>query len=111
MKVELNEVLWLDERRELSLTELAELSGLTEAELHELADVGAIAPVDPGAAQPAFRADCVVTARTACRLRTDFELDAQGLALALILLDRICDLETRLRELSAQLPRRPRRTS
>jgi hypothetical protein len=31
--------------------------------------------------------------------------------LALILLDRIRDLETRLRELSAQLPRRPRRTS
>jgi chaperone modulatory protein CbpM len=40
-------------------------------------------------------------------LRTDFELDAQGLALALTLLNRIHGLEAQLRDLSAQLPHRP----
>jgi chaperone modulatory protein CbpM len=107
MKVELTEVLWLDEQEQLSLTELAGLSGLSEAELHELVDFGAIIPVDPDTEPLGFRADCVVTARTACRLRTDFELDAQGLALALTLLNRIHDLEAQLRDLSAQLPHRP----
>jgi chaperone modulatory protein CbpM len=107
MKVELTEVLWLDEQEQLSLTELAGLSGLSEAELRELVDCGAIIPLDPGAEALGFRADCVVTARTACRLRTDFELDAQGLALALTLLNRIHDLEAQLRDLSAQLPHRP----
>ena len=109
MKVELTEVLWLDEQQELSLAELAGLSGLSETELRELADYGAIAPVDPRAEPPVFRADCVVIARTACRLRTDFELDAPGLALALTLLGRIRDLEADLRELGAQFPRRPQK--
>lgn len=111
MKVELTEVLWLDAQQELSLTELVGLSGLSEAELHELVDFGVIAPVDPGAAQLIFHADCIVTARTACRLRTDFELDAPGLALVLTLLGRIHDLEAQLRDLSAQLPHGPRKKS
>ena len=82
MKVELTEVLWLDEQQELSLAELAALSGLSEAELYELMDYGVLVPVEPGAAPPVFHADCIVIARTACRLRSDFELDAPGLALA-----------------------------
>lgn len=109
MKVELTEVLWLDEQQELSLAELAGLSGLSEAELRELVDYGVIAPVEPQTEPPAFRADCIVIARTACRLRADFELDVPGLALALTLLGRIHDLEAQLRELSAQFPHRPRK--
>jgi chaperone modulatory protein CbpM len=104
MKVELTEVLWLDERPELSLAELAGLSGLSEAELRELVDYGALVPVEARAESPVFRADCLVIARTACRLRNDFELDAPGLALALTLLGRIHELEAQLRELSAQRP-------
>lgn len=111
MKVELTEVLWLDEQQELSLAELAGLSGLSEAELRELMDYGVIAPLDPQAEPLVFRADCIVTARTACRLRTDFELDAPGLALALTLLGRIHDLEAQLRDLRAQFPHRPRKKS
>ena len=109
MKVELTEVLWLDEQQELSLPELAALSGLSEAELYELMDYGVLVPVEPGAAAPVFHADCIIIARTACRLRSDFELDAPGLALALTLLGRIHDLEAQLRELEAQLPHGARR--
>jgi chaperone modulatory protein CbpM len=109
MKVELTEVLWLDEQQELSLPELAGLSGLSETELRELVDYGVLAPADPAAEPPLFRTDCLVTARIACRLRGDFELDAPGLALALTLLGRIHDLEAQLCELSAQLPQGARR--
>ncbi len=108
MRVELTEVHWLDRHYELSLPELAELSGLSEAELRELVDCGAMVPVDPSATPWTFRADSIATARTACRLRADFELDAPGLALVLGLLDRIHDLEAQLRDLNAQLPRRSR---
>jgi chaperone modulatory protein CbpM len=47
-----------------------------------------------------------VTARTAFRLRHDFELDEQGLAVALALLERVRDLEAELDALRAQLPGR-----
>jgi chaperone modulatory protein CbpM len=109
MKLELTEVCWLDAQQELTLAELAALSGLSEAELRELADYGAIVPRDPQAEPLMFGADCLVTARTACRLRADFELDMPGLALALALLGRIRNLEAQLHALSAMLPERPRR--
>ena len=106
MRIELTEVVWLDEQREVTLAELAELSGLSETELRELADSGAIAPVnqDADVATQMFSANCVVVARTANRLRHDFELDMQGLAVALALLDRMHALEAELREIRAQLP-------
>jgi len=109
MKVELTEVLWLDAQQELSLADLAGLSGLPEAELHELMEYGVLVPVEPEAEVPVFHADCIVTARAACRLRGDFELDVPGLALVLTLLGRIHDLEAQLRELDAQLPHVARR--
>lgn len=108
MRVALTEVVWFDERHELSLRELAERSGLSEADLHELVDAGVIAPVDPARAPRHFRAECIVTAKTACRLRDDLELDAHGLAVALTLLDRVRDLEEQLRDLRVKLPQRVR---
>jgi chaperone modulatory protein CbpM len=108
MRIELTELVWLDEHCEVTLTELADLSGLSEAELRELADCGAIAPVDPDAATQTFDAGCIVAARAAYRLRNDFELDTQGLAVALALLDRVRGLEAELCEIRARLPRRIR---
>ena len=105
MRLELTEMTWLDQRHALSLSELAELSGLPMPDLEDLVGCGVIAPVDPGAATPTFSADWVIVARTATRLRRDFELDAHGLSLALTLLDRVHRLEAQLRELEAQLPR------
>jgi chaperone modulatory protein CbpM len=95
---------WLHERYELSLSELCEFSGLSEAELRVLVDCGAIAPTDPGARDWTFSADRLVVARSAFRLRRDFELDPQGLALAVALLERVRDLEEELRELRARIP-------
>ncbi|MGH9351599.1 MAG: chaperone modulator CbpM, partial [Terriglobia bacterium] len=80
MRIELTEVLWLDEHHELSLQELAELSGLPETELQELVDCGAITPLEPETPAWIFGADCVTVASTAARLQRDFDLDTQGLA-------------------------------
>jgi chaperone modulatory protein CbpM len=106
MRLELTEVVWLHEHHALSVNQLAELSGLSEAEINELVDYGAIAPMDTDAAQRIFEAQCLVAARTARRLRDDFDLNTHGVALALILLDRVRDLETQLDDLRARLPRR-----
>ncbi|HTS23300.1 MAG TPA: chaperone modulator CbpM [Casimicrobiaceae bacterium] len=106
MRVELTELYWLDEQHDVTLAELADLSGFSEGELHELEASGAIAPVDAATVPLRFSARCVVAARTAFRLRNDFELDSQGLAVALALLERIGSLEETLRELRAQLPSR-----
>ena len=99
------EVLWLDEHREIGLRELIEMSGLREAELLELVHLGAIpAQGQPGAGYR-FSAHVVTVARTACRLRDDFELDTRGLCVALRLLERVRTLEEEIGRLRAELPR------
>jgi chaperone modulatory protein CbpM len=105
---EREEALWLTENLRFSLAELAELAGVPEAELRELADYGAITPVDPGASQWAFTATCLTTVRAASRLRASFELEPHGVALVISLLERIRDLEAELTALRAQMPRRMR---
>jgi len=100
------QAVWLDARHEYSITELAQCSGLSEAELRELVDYGAVAPVDPQAAQWTFSGEIVVTVQAAGRLRADLELEPQALALALTLIKRIRELELQIGNLRAQLPRR-----
>ncbi len=100
------EAVWLTEDCEFSLTELAEISGLTEAELREFVEYGAIAPLDPGAPQWRFTGRCLVTVRAARRLRADFELEPHGVALVISLLDRIGELQSELERVRALLPRR-----
>jgi chaperone modulatory protein CbpM len=99
-----SEVLWLDERRVVSLTELLEFSGLRETELLDLVQTGAIPAREAPGGGLAFSARVVTVARTACRLRDDFELDTPGLGVALRLLERVRDLEGEIARLRAQLP-------
>ncbi len=108
MPLERDEALWLTENLRFSIAELAELAGLTEVELRELTDYGAISPVDPGAQEWTFTATCLTTVRAAGRLRASFELEPHGVALVLTLLERIRDLEGELSKLRAQMPRRVR---
>ena len=105
MQPDTDEAVWLSHDSECSLADLAAQSGLSEAELLELVDYGAIAPLDPRAARHMFRSSSVVVVRTAYRLRRDFDLDPPSLAFALSLLERMRELEDELRELRALLPR------
>jgi chaperone modulatory protein CbpM len=100
------EAAWLIDDCEFSLAELAEISGLPEAELVELVELGAIAPADPGASPWTFKGPCLVTVRAALRLRASFELEPHGVALVMSLLDRIHELQAELVRARAQLPRR-----
>ena len=105
MKVELTEAVWLDERGAVTLVELSQCSGLSEGELRDLVELGALEPVDPDAPSLRFTAKCISAARAACRLRNDFELDSPGLALVLSLLERVQELENAMQRLNARLPR------
>jgi len=102
--VKIEQAMWLHERHELLLEELCELSGLSETELRELVDYGVLAPIDSGARHWSFGADRLVLARSARRLRKDFDLDPHGVALVVTLLERVHDLEAQLRDLRAKLP-------
>lgn len=105
MKHERSDDLWLDEQLEVSFVELAKLSGLSEAELRDLVDSGALIPNNPREMPWTFSGRYVVTVRSVCRLRDDFDLDANALSLSLLMLERIHELETELCELRAKAPR------
>ena len=107
MRVELNEVTWFDEHV-LSFTELCEISGLPPALLQELIEAGAIPPLQVAAQESQFGAAALAAARHARRLHEAFELDTPALLLALGLLERLQEMERRLRELEARMPRRVR---
>ena len=106
MQTEQTEAVWLDARHEFSIEELERCSGLSEAELRELVEYGALVPVNPQGAEWTFSGEIAVTVQAAGRLRADLELDAQALALALTLINRIRELEAQIGALRAQLPRR-----
>lgn len=106
MIIDLTGEVWLDERHEVSIDELAQLSGLSVAELELLIDNGALIPAHD-AAPWTFRSSCIVSLRKASRLRAAFELDSSALALALVMLNRIHLLETQLEQMQAiSLPER-----
>ena len=109
MQVELTEAVWLEESGAVTLVQLAQSSGLTENELRDLVELGAIEPLDLDAAEWNFGSHCIAAARAACRLRKDFELEPPALAVILSLLERVEALEAELKHVQANFPRLPRR--
>ena len=106
------EVTWLDARETVSMAELSRSCGLTEAELGELMEYGALAPVDRQPPELLFSSERIGGLRRAARLRRDFELDLFAVALLLNYLDRIEALERHVKSLEAQVPahaQKPRR--
>jgi chaperone modulatory protein CbpM len=104
VKFESTSALVLDETGTLSITQLVEQSGLSEADLEVLVECGALTPRDTHASHWTFSSRCVVTARTARRLRDDFALDdVHALAVVLRFHERIAALEHELRRLRAML--------
>jgi len=95
------DALWPDPQRRISLPELVELSGLTQAEVVELVDYGAFAPAGGTATSWVFTVQEVFVARTAHRLGEEFALEPHAVALMLAYRDRIRELEAELRALRA----------
>ena len=102
MQVETHDSLWLDRSQVVSIHELVNVSGLSEEDVYELVDGGALVPINADAGAWTFSADCVVTVRKASRLRDDLELDPHAMVLTLTLLEQIRSLESELSQLRAQ---------
>ena len=105
MAHEHDEGIWLTEDQEISLTEIVSLSGLSESELRELIDYGAIEPVDPDSTSWRFTGRALPILRTARRLRVGFDLEPHAVAVVISLLERIRALESELAGARARLPR------
>jgi hypothetical protein len=88
---------------EVTWTQLVHASGLTEDELNELVRYGALVPRDPAAPQLTFESRWLVVARTASRLRREFDLDPHGVSVVLSFVERIEALEEELQALRARL--------
>ena len=98
MTIEFAQAVYIDDGDTVTFAQLVERSGLTEAELRDLVDCGALtdAPVDSRSVR--FGTQCVVVARTARRLRDEFALeDSHSLAIVVRLAQRIEALEAELR--------------
>jgi chaperone modulatory protein CbpM len=112
MSAHVVEVAWLDARETVTLAELSRVCGMTEAELRELMEYGALVPIDRQQPELVFSSERVGGLRRAARLRRDFELDLFAVALLLDYLDRIDALERQIKSLEAHLPghaQKPRR--
>jgi len=96
MTVQITESVWLNTSDTCSFDHVVEISGLSKDELLDLIQTGAIEPSSRDRDNYVFHTQCIAVARTARRLRDDFELNSQGLALALSLLRRIDELEAEL---------------
>jgi len=98
-------VVVVEEADEIGLAELAELSGLNAESLQELALAGCLGSVRGTETEWSFGSRSITIARRARRLQADFGLDENALVLALTLLARMDELETRMRELECQVLR------
>lgn len=100
---EQEEGVWLQARREVSIIELADDCGVPVTILRELVEYGALQPTRSGGGDEAYSAACAPQVRSALRLCQDLELESAAIPLVFSLLERIHQLEERLRHVSAQL--------
>jgi chaperone modulatory protein CbpM len=96
MSLQVTHAIWLGEGEVCTIEHLAEVSGLSLDEVEDLVVSGVIWPADAATQPHCFHLLHVVTVRQARRLRDDFELDSNGVALAMTLLRRISVLEQAL---------------
>ena len=98
----IDEALYLDAIAEVTWKELVSAAGLPESEMIELVRYGALEPRDPDAPAWTFEARWLAVAKTASRIRRDFELDPHAVSVVLCYVERIERLEHELRALRAQ---------
>lgn len=104
MNEHMTDIQWLDTHQRIARHTLAELSGLSDDELKLLTEYGVLECIEAQAAEPVYRAECLVMARAAARLRQDLDLGMESLALVMDLLRRMRRLEAELDDLRARFP-------
>lgn len=88
----------------LGFRELSVACALSLAELQELIDYGALAPLQPAPTEPLFAISYVEPLRLASIARRDYDLDLFVVVLLMDYLQRIAQLELQLCSLKAQSP-------
>ena len=101
MDITVLDATWLNEGDSCTMVHLSEVSGLDRSELQMLMDSGALSPLPDAGDGPAFASSAILVAHAARRLRDDFELNPNGLALAMRLLARVETLERELNRFKA----------
>lgn len=96
MTKHLTKSIWLNSTDMCSFQQIIEMSGLNEADLLSLVEADVLRPMQQVEKHYVFSSDSIVLARMAKRLQDDFELNLDGLILAVSLLQRIDTLEARL---------------
>ena len=91
--------------QQLSLIQVAQLSGVAAADLQGLLEYGVLQPTDSEALPQTFDIGCVLNLQRAEQLRLDLALDGHGFALALMFFNRIAGVEAELRGTRAELRR------
>jgi chaperone modulatory protein CbpM len=104
MKIEHTEVVWVEAHATYGIDDAAMLSGLSSELLRFLVECEALPGVRSSVGDPVFESASLTIARAARRLRDAFELENQGLAVAVSLLRRIEALEAELVRLKAEAP-------
>lgn len=87
----------LEEDHEITLVQLCLTCGVEAEMVEALVEHGILDPSGKRGAHWSFRAAHIRRARTAVRLQRDLDVNLPGAALALELLERINELEARLR--------------
>jgi hypothetical protein len=100
------DAMWIEKRESITVERLAQICGLSEAEVCALVDYGALLPINPDDPDWLFQQSCVMSLKTAGRLRQAFDLEPDALALTLSLIERIRDLQEELRRLRVTMPHR-----
>lgn len=104
MKARQPEWHWLDAPETVAAQELCRSCRISDEELDELVEYGALPPVQGHAGSYVFSAEWVVPLRHATRLRRHYDLDLFTVGLVLEYLHRIEGLERELRSVRAQVP-------
>ncbi len=85
----------------IGIAELADACALSRAELEELIDYGALAPIASRHSEPLFALDWMQPLRTAGKLRRDYDLDLFVVVIVMDYLRRIATLEAQVQSLQA----------
>jgi chaperone modulatory protein CbpM len=86
----------------LGFNDLSAACAISVAELQELMEYGALAPLASGEPEPMFAITCMQPLRTAGKLRRDYDLDLFVVVILMDYLRRIETLESQLLSLQAQ---------
>ncbi|MFZ6673537.1 chaperone modulator CbpM [Undibacterium sp. Xuan67W] len=102
MITSISERTWIDDTSAYSESDLIEVSGLSENEIQDLIENELIKLLINEQSEKTFPMQALITASNARRIRDDFELDQNGMVLAVALMRRIAELENEIISLQAK---------